>query len=286
MRYDLSELKYLLYPFGDDSLINSIEIVGIENGSLLVRELLNKLKLEETVCKLIPANDKVFDHFVKYRPDVLVADIDELDDEYFYDLTFSLEKKIPALPALIAISQNRHYLTDMALARYKNIYYITNPYMLKAYVKNCREYLRTKIITRDQYCDKLLKCAELTLTSMSCDRDLPAFKYLAEAVVIVLQNPYVRLNYQRDIYQKLAFKNGQSIRIVEILFKEAVEDALKRMPSDEFALAFGKSRPPDKISCIDFIQRAAYITSLPCRKILRNLEDEPFFLPQYKKGHF
>lgn len=285
MRYDLSELQYLLYPYGDDSLIHSLEIVGIENSSLLVRELLNKLQMEETVCKVIPANDKVVEHFVKYRPDVLVLSTDDLDESYFADLTDRLKKMLPALPTLINISQNRSYRMDMTLARYKNIYYITNPYLLNSYVKNCRQFLLTKVISREHYCDKLLKCAELTLTSMSCDPNAKAFRYLAESVVTVLQNPYVRLNYQRDIYQKLAFKYGQSIRVVEIQFKAAIEEALERMPPKDYALAFGSTKPPDKINSVEFIQRAAYITSLPCRKILRNLEDEPFFLPKYKEVH-
>ena len=108
MRYDLSELQYLLYPYGDDSLIHSLEIAGIENSSLLVRELLNKLQMEETVCKVIPANDKVVEHFVKYRPDVLVLSTDDLDESYFADLTDRLKKMLPALPTLINISQNGH----------------------------------------------------------------------------------------------------------------------------------------------------------------------------------
>lgn len=285
MRYDLSGLQYLLYPYGDDSLIHSLEIAGIENSSLLVRELLNKLQMEETVCKVIPANDKVVEHFVKYRPDVLVLSTDDLDESYFADLTDRLKKMLPALPTLINISQNRSYRMDMTLARYKNIYYITNPYLLNSYVKNCRQFLLTKVISREHYCDKLLKCAELTLTSMSCDPNAKAFRYLAESVVTVLQNPYVRLNYQRDIYQKLAFKYGQSIRVFEIQFKAAIEEALERMPPKDYALAFGSTKPPDKINSVEFIQRAAYITSLPCRKILRNLEDEPFFLPKYKEVH-
>ncbi|MGN0632582.1 MAG: sporulation initiation factor Spo0A C-terminal domain-containing protein [Oscillospiraceae bacterium] len=285
MRYDFSALQYLLYPYGDDSLIHSLEIAGIENSSLLVRELLNKLEIEETVCKLIPANGKVVEHFVKYRPDVLVLSTDDLDDDYFIDLTDQLEKNLPALPTLVNISQNRSYRKDMTLARYKSIYYITNPYLLNSYVKNCRQFLLTKVISRENYCDKLLKCAELTLTSMSCDPNAEAFRFLAEAVVTVLLNPYVRLNYQRDIYQKLAFKYDLSIRIVENRFKAAVEDALNRMPPKDYALAFGSTKPPDKINSVEFIQRAAYITSLPCRKILRNLEDEPFFLPKYKEMH-
>jgi hypothetical protein len=139
-----------------------------------------------------------------------------------------------------------------------------------------------KVVSPDLYREKLRKCSALTLQAMRCNPNSNGFLFLTDAVCAVMEKPYFRFNYSRDIYPSIASRYNVKSKVVENAIRSEVASAILDLSEAELKIAFdGYSfEENQKPSISEFIQSAAYLTSRPCKKILRYLDDDPFIFRQ------
>lgn len=280
MRFDIVNLHFLRYPYGDEAMMGVLKIVAIADNSRLINTLISCMDQEEISIDVLKPYDNIAEHFRIYHPDVLMLSTDSLDMDYFMDLTRDLQAGAGFLPMLINIAAHRDSDIDAITNKYQGYYYIRPPFSPKDQAKHVQTFLLTKVVTKEFYLQKIHRCIELTLMAMKCDPDSAGFELLISAVDKIMLHPYCRFNFYRDIYPQIGERYGISAQTVDNRIKATIADALKNMTDYEKQIAFDIYTLPKGVPTTpEFIHSAAYITSKPCKRILRNLEDEPFFMP-------
>jgi hypothetical protein len=202
---------------------------------------------------------------------------DSLGIELFAELTRELTEKFSRMPLLINIAKNRTSDIDAIARKYQGYYFAEPPFSEVQEARFIQHFLLTKVVSEDYYLNKIKDCVRLTLSAMKCEPKTTGFKYLTEAVQEVIKQPYRRFNFSRDVYPKICTRYRIGMQSVEAQIKSTIRGALEKMSDYEKSLAFEhyplKNGEP---TVPEFIHAAAAITSQPCKKILRYLEDEPF----------
>jgi hypothetical protein len=273
MRYDSVSLYNLRYPNSDESLANFLHISAVSDPLKQVELLVFAMNREEISLSIVDNSRDILKYFTAFRPDVLAINIDTFGMGRFLSLTQDLQK-LNDMPFLIPITDRRSPEIDELIYQYKGAYVVNTPFAPEIQAEKIEKFLLTRYTTPDFYRRKLMKCAELTLRTMGCDPTFAGFSLTCEAVCEVLENPYVRFDFERDIYPKLAEKSGLSATDVHFAIGDVVKDALSKMSDADKQIVFEEyvlySHDP---SYDEFIHAAANITSQPCRKILRNMQD-------------
>lgn len=280
MRFDIVNLHFLRYPYGDEAMMGVLKVAAIADNSRLINTLISCMDQEEISIDVLRPYDNIAEHFRIYHPDVLMLSTDSLDIDRFIDLTRDLQAGMGFLPMLINIAARRDSDIDAIANKYQGYYYIRPPFSPKDQARYVQTFLLTKVVTKEFYLKKIRRCIELTLTAMKCDPDSAGFELLVSAVSKVMLHPYRRFNFYKDIYPQIGERYGISAQTVDGRIKAVIAVALENMTDYEKQIAFepytlAKGAPTTP----EFIHSAAYITSKPCKRILRNLEDEPFFVP-------
>ncbi len=278
MRYDIQNLNFLRYPYGDEALIGTLKIVAVLDKAMQIGALVSQIKHDQISVNAVKPYDNISEHFRIYRPDVLIISTDSVDFDWFIALTRELETELMYMPMLVNIAQKRTPELDRLAAKYQGFYFIKPPFDPAAQARHVEKFLITKVVTKEFYYKKVLECVKLTLQTMHCSPTAEGFEPLAETVLQVTVNPFKRFNFERDVYPSVAKQLKRSPESVQVSIDRLIADALPQFTEAEMNIAFeGYDLQNEMPSSAEFIHAAAFITSFPCRKILRNIEDEPFF---------
>ena len=263
MRYDIENLNFLRYPYGDEAIIGTLKVVAVLDQSMQVGSLVSQISHDQISVNAMKPYDTISEHFRIYRPDVLIISTDSVELEWFIALTHELESELMYMPMLVNIAQKRTPELDRLAAKYQGFYFIKPPFDPATQARHIEKFLITKVVTKEFYYKKVIECIKLTLRSMHCSPTAEGFEPLAETVLQVIVNPFKRFNFERDVYPSISNELK--------LTTEIITDAETSIACD------GNDLKNEMPSSAEFIHAAAFITSFPCRKILRNIEDEPFF---------
>lgn len=278
MRYDIQNLNFLRYPYGDEAIIGTLKVVAVLDQSMQVGSLVSHISHDQISVNAVKPYDNISEHFRIYRPDVLIISTDSVDFDWFIALTRELETELMYMPMLVNIAQKRTPELDRLAAKYQGFYFIKPPFDPAAQARHIEKFLITKVVTKEFYYKKVLECIKLTLQTMHCSLSADGFEPLAETVLQVVVNPFKRFDFARDVYPSIAKEFKLTIENIQISIEQLIADALPQFTEAEMNIAFeGYDLQNEMPSSAEFIHVAAFITSFPCRKILRNIEDEPFF---------
>ena len=278
MRYDIQNLNFLRYPYGDEAIIGTLKVVAVLDQSMQVGSLVSHISHDQISVNAMKPYDSISEHFRIYRPDVLIISTDSVDFEWFIALTHELESELMYMPMLVNIAQKRTPELDRLAAKYQGFYFIKPPCDPAAQARHIEKFLITKVVTKEFYYKKVIECIKLTLRTMHCSPTAEGFEPLAETVLQVIVNPFKRFNFERDVYPSISNELKLTTEIIKTSIDKLIANALHQFTDAETSIAFdGNDLKNEMPSSAEFIHAAAFITSFPCRKILRNIEDEPFF---------
>mgnify|MGYP000756452608 FL=1 len=283
MIYDNADLYCLRYPFGDDMLVGLLRILAIPDRAMQIKPLISALQCDEISVSFFTQNKKsdFFKEFFTVRPDILMISTDCIEERFFHEITQELymtAETSAAMPFLIDISTRKDILPEEDHYRYRGFYHIRPPFVPQIQAERLMQFFFTKLLTTDFFRDKIKKCVKLTLSSLYCDSNAAGFDYLTDAVCKVIENPYVRFQFSRDIYPMIAESHSSTVNSVDIQIRSVVSEALTHIDQRDKELCFGEYALEKQNPTIpEFIQSAAALTARPCKKLLRYIEDQPFF---------
>lgn len=282
MRFDSAGIFGLRYPSGDESLVEICRVVALKDSSFQVNALISELKAgRDIVIDGLSPDDNVVAHFRKYRPDVLILNNDMLDEFYITELTIKLRDSIPKMPTLVTVGSSRPLDLERMLVGYNGRMHINIPmHPIKAAYR-LREFILHEVVGYEYYRDKLKQAAELTLVTLGAQPNSPAIDYLDEAVLTVLENPYVYIGDIDMIYRDISRHLGMSIARLKRVCRPELSRMLEEMSDYTYDLAFREYATRDIAPTeTELVYAAARLTSMACERLLSLMRSMPMTTPR------
>ncbi len=279
MLFEGKSLFEIRHPVMEEDYLPVLRLCAVLDCTQQVGALANAFRIRELSIDLAVPDDDIITHCKKHRPDILLLNCDVLPAEYIADLAKGLDAAAPAL--LITIGSNETK-AKTAGSYFKNHLNLAPP----VYPPRDAEYLEklflTRVISRDYYIGKLRLLVEITLSAMHCKNSAAGSEYLKFAVTQVLCEPYRYFGSSQAVSRMIAAEYNVTPANVNSVLTNTISKAVHSMTKAEFNAAFDRNGSDETPSNIEFIYAAARLASRPAKRILSNLNDEPFEYPQRK----
>lgn len=282
MRFDSVGIFGLRYPSGDESLIEICRVAALKDGSFQVNALIGQLSAgREIVIDGLSPDDDVPAHFRKYRPDLLLLNCDMLDEFYITELTIRLKETLPKMPALVTVGSKRDTELERMLVGYNGRMHITTPMNPIKSADKLKKFILHEVVGYEYYRDKLKQAAELTLVTLGAQKNSSALQYLDEAVLTVLENPFVHIGDIDMIYREISRHLGVSIARLKRVCRPELSRMLEEMDDNTYELTFREYVSRDIAPTeTELVYSAARLTSMACERLLSLMRSMPMTTPR------
>lgn len=273
------DLFAVRYPDDDGTVTDVLRIAALSDPGRCVDSLAAALGCGEFTIDLIDPGGDVVQRFLKYPPDVLIISSDGLSEDYIYELTEELIRQSVSMPLLVNIRQiEKRWLLD-TFRRYGGRYFIDLPCDIPAEAEKLYSFLMRSVLTEDYYSEKIKSTIGTTLDCLGCSHSEPGYEFIAEAAFIVLKYPYIKLDFDSDVYGAVARQYGLPAATVKNEISRISQEAFRKLSDRDKKLLLSVypegSDVRNELTPDEFTAAAAYFASKPCAAMIRNLQDDP-----------
>lgn len=276
MIYKGKTLFELRYPSLESDIAPILQVCAISDCMQQVAALVNAIDTHEIAIDLLEQTALTEQYFEENRPDVVIMNTDTVGEDYL-SLVTSMLKNAEIQPFLAAVGNNK--VSDEFLSVFSSAVKLELPIYPPRDAQYLKQYLLAKVVSTEYYLKKLRKIINITLRAMHCPANTVGFACLEEAVLRVLTQPFHYFSSSQEINKQLAeLRNVTTINITSVIH-DAVYKAYHDMSDAERGVLF------DEYGCkepsqMEFIFATAKLSSIPAKRILRNMNYEPFSNPQ------